>query len=452
MVLQVLNDRLSRSAAPQKAATAYALLYSQGMVAFEWRNENAYSLPKYCWSQLFGMGIDPADARRRYGYVASAPVVRKENPLNYASLYLLHGEGEAAQQLVDEYDLIKHVCDTPTDTTIFGLSYFPAYMGDNYFTYSPLLPIKPKEYGMEQFPLHKLDHVSHIAWLNEKGRQGLLERARTAHALLQLWYAQELLQDEPLRVQIQDTAEVLATRMLNSTGRLEYDSAASLIRVLRPEQARPFLQSNPFEGTRYALHICREDATTEEMLCGLRALTKMTGRPYTTMLSLFGRPPTAEEIAATRSKKIVDILREMPWSQLGPLVEDPNSLSTIRASLLPHFGNVDLSVFQNCLLEGDSRAEQNSLELIAESRPTWEEQFEPMWDHFRLARHYRASLLEVCEGDRYLGTLATLVSGAAGTTFMHQMGQLHPLWDAAYAYATANYPEPDAISLRLYGG
>jgi hypothetical protein len=222
--------------------------------------------------------------------------------------------------------------------------------------------------------------------------------------------------------------------MLTNAGgtRTRYYEVARYIRLLTNEDAADIFER--VKGARAALTLTHPSTSTKHYVKGLRALAGVADDTRAEILRRLGRGPTLAELRQVRSVQIINIIDEMPWENIGALIEEHGS--TLRGLCLPYIDRVDPAILNRFLTPHRERL--TSLLKVIKGRllreeltvgnkklTDWEHVFGDVQAYYVQAEAVRARLNQLT-GDPAVSFLALLKPYKLGSVHIDNALKKHP--------------------------
>lgn len=435
--IQLLRDRVNQYSHEPLPGTWNAALLILGSRANSEMAAFGLKCAGYAreFSTLVLLGIHPVDAVDA-GLGVRDPTsnlssdLLASHPLHLASMFGdVLGDRVAATRMYDEYLKMRKAFDGTdrNDHKRYGstVGYKSPLTWHN--TWTP--PIGAAGLGLPALEFHEvLDNVHLVLWYQDGLFRRLTERLGSAHELEKLAHISQVY---GMRWHEEICAASFAAsrrHLLDAkAGGFRYLEFSNYVRLCSNDQARDVLSK--LKGARKVLGVVRSDATSDEMVTGLRALTQAAEDVQKTLLKRLGRAPTTKELAKVSGRGLVNLLYLMPWEILEPLVEE--SAAKLRVMLMPHLGSAPLTILTDCLLPHKGRVSRapdvsNPKDSpVLEPPGKWSEVFGHLGNTYTRAQRVRQDLLDIT-GSAPVSILAALDATQASTQSTKALIAAHP--------------------------
>lgn len=252
-----------------------------------------------------------------------------------------------------------------------------------------------------------------------------------------------------LRAASYDQARKLATDDKGSNFR--YADMATYIRLCEPAAAMTLFDD--LRGARQMITLVRHDTSSVHYIMGLRQLAQAAPTIRKEILERLGRGPTIEEIRSIRTIGMINILDEMDWTLLEPIVAEPG----LRAAALPYAEKLGPVVLRRFLTDHPGRFKripnvETEPEVAGRMKITdassiadWETVMDRLHRLHITSIGVRESLRDVTESDA-ISFIALLRPHQASSPDIDRTVASHPRWKDIERIL-ADYTPPDLKTL-----
>ncbi len=353
-------------------------------------------------------GVHPFDARQNGIVISESRPHILHHHLHYVCMFQLIGNERAEAAAMHTDYLVQREIILNADNKV--KDWYERWK--NIWSSPKVPPMLPRDLAVVPIPFNDyVDLQTFVGWYTEDSIQSSLRTdAASPHAvplaidLMNKFGADESFIDAIRLKALGDLYEILKRKSRQKSSMSE---AVLLYRALDHDRARDVANDDTFKGQYVALLCTRETCTEAEMVMSLRLMT--TSEPTrAALLKYLGRAPSFDEIKSVKGSGVVDILYEMPWNLLQPLLEKHEN--EVRGLLLRHVSMTERMT--NCLSNNHTRAVAPEPWSAEQAVASWYKTFRPIYRSYRRHKDLRTqlALTNTSEAVRIAAVLTRLVT------------------------------------------